>query len=288
MGCGNNINGERVLRPNLSCPPDLSQLIFRFVDKNSIGVVKGIQELAIQNMSKFFLPLNGYMMFTIVLCPNEVKRIETSSLMDFGKRKEIQEFDLTNVFQNFNPGISIFSTLIIRKNNNIIGEIIDMPSDNYQMFIDNLKNEIIADENIFNEIEFYEDLGNSIFRLRSKNSGINYDYELIFTDNNINISVDSNIIQTALRYPRGAWKMIFLNNIFCSECKGSNEQYIEWAFDSDVLNNGIENANWKKMGPMFYLSGAEDVEETDMNKIETIYVKNPQNCDVEIQAILGV
>ena len=81
---------------------------------------------------------------------------------------------------------------------------------------------------------------------------------------------------------------MFLNIIFCKKNLSSNLQYIEYAFDSDVVANGESGATWRKSGPMYIAMGAEDVEESDQNKIETIWVRNLTDFDTEIHAILAI
>ena len=93
--CKDSTSGS--VRPNLSCPADLSQLLFRFVERKQLGIVKGREDLAVMDMTQFFLPLNGYMMSTFSLDAGDSMRIESGTNMDYGRRREIQQFDLADL-----------------------------------------------------------------------------------------------------------------------------------------------------------------------------------------------
>lgn len=285
-GCGTDNSGG--LRPNLSCPPDLSQLLFRFIERKRLGVVKGKDDLASFDMSQFFIPLNGYLMTQWNLCDGDTMRVEAGSSMDFGKRREITEFD-TSTFgpASFTGGAT--ATLEVFENTVSVDSIGPFAADDYATFIDNLKTELSGNANLSPLIEFNSDDLVSVFDLRGKTAGKAYTYDLKLDDgSNPEETINGTVTQTALRYPRGAWKVMFLNVIFCSDCTESNQLYIEYAYDSDIVANGESGATWRKLGPMLLLSGAEDVNETDENKIETIWLRNTQTCDVEIQAILAI
>jgi hypothetical protein len=286
-GCGTN-NSEGV-RPNLSCPPDLSQLLFRFIERKRLGVVKGKNDLASLDMSQFFIPLNGYTMNQMNLCDGETLRVDGGSGMDLGKRREIQEWDITSLSFPLAPGVT--ASLEISDGTSVLSTLNGLDGTDFSTFITSLKAAISGDSVIQPIIEFYEDDTISKFSLRGINYGKAYVYTLTFDDGGgvpITEVLASTVTQTALRYPRGAWKVMFLNIVFCSDCTSSNQLYIEYAYDSDVVTNGESGATWRKLGPMLLLSGAEDVTETDTNKIETIWLRNTQTCDVEIQAILAI
>jgi len=285
-GCGTNNTGG--IRPNLSCPPDLSQLLFRFIERKRLGVVKGKNDLASFDMSQFFIPLNGYLMSQWNLCSDDVKRIEAGSSMDFGERREITEFD-TALLAPAVFSVGATATLEVLEDGAPIDTLGPFAADSYSDFIANLKIAISANTAISQIIEFNTDDTVDTFTIRGKTAGKAYTYDLtlidIFTPATNNIS--GVVTQSAIRYPLGAWKVMFLNVIFCSDCTSANELYIEYAYDADVQANTIAGATWRKLGPMLLLSGAEDVTETDTNKIETIWIRNTQSCDVEIQAILA-
>ena len=286
-GCGTNNNGG--IRPNLSCPPDLSQLLFRFIARNKLGIVKGKDEVAAFDMSQFFIPLNNYMMTSMNLCPDQSKRIEAGTSMDFGERREITEFD-TSTYPAAVFGVGATMKLDVLEDAVIIETLSGIPADDYATFIAALKLAISASSVLPTILEFDEDNTTDTFSLRGHKYGQDFTYDLTLSDI-ITPAVESipgSITQTALRYPNGAWKMMFLNIIFCSDCTDSSQQYVEYAYDSDVIANGESGATWRRSGPMIFLSGAEDVSETDMNKIETIYIRNTRECDVEIQAILAI
>lgn len=286
-GCGANNDG--ILRPNLSCPPDLSQLLFRFIERKRLGVVKGRDDLASFDMSQFFIPLNGYSMTQWNLCEGDSIRVDAGASMDYGKRREITEFD-TSTFPSAVFGAGATASLEVLENSVSIDTIGPFAADDFATFIDNLKTEISGNANISPIIEYNADDSVEVFTLRGKTNGKAYTYNLTLIDPNTPATetINGTVTQTALKYPNGAWKVMFLNVIFCSDCTSSNELYIEYAYDSDVIANGESGATWRTLGPMLILTGAEDITETDTNKIETVWIRNTQDCDVEVQAILAI
>ena len=286
-GCGTDNTGG--LRPNLSCPPDLSQLLFRFIERKRLGVVKGTNDLASLDMSQFFIPLNGYSMTQWNLCDGDTLRVDAGSSMDFGKRREIQEWDVSSLGFALAPGVE--ASLEIEEGGTSLATLTGILADDFTTLIASVKSAISTNVVISPIIEFYEDDTISKFSLRGIGYGNTYTYTLTFDDGGVipvTEVLPSNVTQTALRYPRGAWKVMFLNIIFCSDCISANQLFIEYAYDSDVVTNGQSGATWRKLGPMLLLSGAEDITETDTNKIETIWLRNTQMCDVEIQAVLAI
>ena len=287
MGCTDDITSPGI-RPNLSCATDLSQLLFRFVDRKSIGIVKGKNELAVMDMSLFFLPLNGYMMTTFKVEAGDTMRIEAGSNMNYGKRREIAEFDFVD-FPSATLRVGATVDLAVYENATLLSTIPGIAADDFTTFITNLKDGINADSIINPILEYNTDDTTSVFTLRGKTAGKAYTYELTLTDSVVPAeTITGDITQTALRYPGGAWKLMYLSMIFCSQNTASNQQFIEWAYDSDVVANGLSGASWRKSGPLFLQMGAEDVTETDMNLLETIWVRNTTEYDTKIEAILAI
>jgi len=283
-GCGATNTG--ILRPNLSCPPDLSQLLFRFIERKRLGVVKGKQDLASFDMSQLFVPLNGYLMTQWNICKDTSMKIEAGSAMDFGERRQIAEFDLST-FPNATLQAGATIDITVMENGSPIDTLTGIAADDYTLFISNLKDALTASSTIGPLLEFHTDDETSTFSLRARAKGKVYIFILQLNDG-ANIETIAGVVtQTALRYPNGAWKLMFLNVLFCSDCKESNKLYLEYAYDSDVIANGESGATWRKLGPMLILTGAEDVTETDENKIESLWLRNSRDCDVEVQAILA-
>lgn len=287
-GCGTTNND--ILRPNLACPPDLSQLLFRFIERRRLGVVKGKSEVAAFDMSQFFIPLNGYLMTQMNLCAGDVKRVEAGTSMDFGERREITTFDTSLLAPSvFGAGATV--NLTVFENGVSIGTLSAIAADDYETFIGNLPSAISVNSAIAAAIQFNEsDTPTVTFSLNGVKAGKSYTYTLELVDivTPSTTSIPGAITQTALRYPLGRWKVMFLNNIFCSDCTSSADQWIEYAYDDDVQANQVSGATWQKLGAILILSGAEDIAETDTNKIQTIWLRNTQTCDVEVQAILAI
>lgn len=287
-GCGTS-NSPHTLRPNLACPPDMSTLMFRFVDSKSVGIVKGPKELFLLNMSRFFLPIQNYSMQNICLDGSAVEMISGGGVKDKGERREIVEFNTDDSTIPYSYD-TVFEFFLFNDKNEQIGETLKGDASNFSELIENLKQAILDDSDIRSKIEYLSDNGDSLFSLRAKDKGKTYTYGLVISDE---YGYDEPIInpivtQSHLRYPQGAYKLMLFNNVFCESCTDSNKQLIEYAYDSDVQENGIENANWRTMGPLGVFTGAEDVVETDTNKIETIWVKNPGDCEVNIDVIVAI
>jgi len=281
-GCGTS--DSSVLRPNLSCPPDLSQLLFRFIERKSLGIIKGTTTISSIDMSNFFLPLGNYMQGNILLCGDTPKRIEAPSYMDFGKRREITVFNIAVPGVIFDPGAT--AQITIEGTGLAEVQLEGIAADTYTDFITNLKAAIAASTTVAPKIEFHEDNSVDTFSLRGKTYGDGFTYELVFSTDPEN-GLSGDVTQTKERYPEGAWKLIFLNIIFCAPCAASNKQVIEYAYDADYQAKP-SSATWYKAGPVLLLTGGEDLLETDTNKIETLWLRTVGDCDVEIQTILGI
>ena len=58
-------------------------------------------------------------------------------------------------------------------------------------------------------------------------------------------------------------------------------------FDDDYTKNSML-ATWRTMGKIFVMSSDADIEETDTNLIETIWIKNPQTFAISMQVMIGL
>ena len=65
----------------------------------------------------------------------------------------------------------------------------------------------------------------------------------------------------------------------------SNKLSIDFCYDDDYVNGYY---NWKKMGKLFINSGCDDITDDDMNLVETIWVKNNNDNDVNINYLVAI
>lgn len=283
-GCGISNSGS-ILRPNLACPPDLSTLMFRFVDRKSVGIVQGPSELFLLNMSKFFLPISSYSSQKICLDNSGMKLVDGGGLKSFGERREIAEFDVLGEPGLVLTGDTIFTFTVFDENNQQIGDTLSGAAEDFTNLVDNLQIEILDDVAIRSKIEFYGVFSPGIFSIRAKDKGKTYTYELVIS---LTFNITALYSQTHLRYPSGAYKLILLNNVFCTSCIESNKQFIQYAYNYDVIENGEAGATWRPMGPLGIFSGAEDVLESDVNMLEPIWIRNTDDCAVDIDILLAI
>jgi hypothetical protein len=285
-GCAGNKNQAGVRPPNLKCPPDLSTMLFRFVDKKSLGVVKGNTDLFKIDMSSFFLQLDNYSVFTLALCPGETKQINVSNIANTGKRKQITEFNLDDL-QNLTLSINTTAELEILEEGNTLATITNIDASTFTNFVDDLNFKVLSDTTTGNLISISSN--NPNLKITTKDKGIYLEYVLSFTDSStvVNEELEGEITQTAERYPNlDHIKLLFAAVEYCSDCK-TNTQFIEYAYSSDYLENG-DNANWRKSSKLLIQMGADDITDSDMNWIETLWLKNTIDCKVNIHIIIGI
>jgi hypothetical protein len=285
-GCGSNKNQAGVRPPNLKCPPDLSTMLFRFVDRKSLGVVKGNTDLFKIDMSSFFLQLDNYSVFTLALCPGETKQINVSNIANTGKRRQITEFNLDDL-QNLALSVNITAELEIIEEGNVLATISNIDASTFTNFIDDLNFKVLSDTTAGNLISISPD--NPILKITTKDKGRYLEYVLTFTDSStaVNEELEGEITQTAERYPNlDHIKLLFAAVEYCSDCK-TNTQFIEYAYSNDYLQNG-NDANWRKTSKLLMQMGADDIIDSDMNWIETLWLKNTIDCKVNIHIIIGI
>lgn len=280
-GCGSNNQQSGVRPPNLKCPPDMSTMLFRFVDRKGLGVVKGSSDLFKIDMSSFFLQLDSYSFFTMSLCPGETKQINVSNIANTGKRKQITEFDtddLVNV--SLAPGTTM--DLVIIEDSVTIATLSNIPASNFT----SISTAILSSSVIGDLITF--SFSGTKFTFTTNDKGRYLAYQVTFKDGvNAPESLTGDITQTAERYPDlDHIKLLFAAAEYCSDCP-TNNQYIEYAYASDYAINGA-NSTWKKSSKLIMLMGTNDVLDSDENLIETLWLKNTIDCKVNIHIIIGI
>ena len=271
-GCS-SIQPVGVRPPNLKCPPDISTLIFQFLERKRIGIAKGTNELLSLDMSAFFMPLSAYTMQKMSLCPGDIKKIDPVGISTTGKRPQIDLFTVQEA------DLGTGKTIVLTINTNIT---LNISAPTFAEFIANLRIEISNNTEASALVRAGAYYGETkTFEL----IGLIKGQELEYTLNGFSAST---ITQTAERYPvANVVKVLFASIEFCGDNVPSNQQFIEYAYDSDYQNNG-NDATWHKASKLIVLTGAEDVEDIDMNLIETIVLKNSTSVPVNVYFMLGI
>ncbi len=107
----------------------------------------------------------------------------------------------------------------------------------------------------------------------------------ILVNDIININVSE--VQGPIKYKNGRVKFVF---VMCSYDEynkdiDSNKLSIDFCYDDDYVNGYY---NWRKMGKLFINSGCDDITDSDMNLVETIWVKNNNDNDVNINYLVAI
>ncbi len=284
-GCGTKTQQPGIKPPNLKCPPDISTMLFRFIERKKIGIVQGQGELASLDMSSFFMPLNTYTLQKITVCPGDVKKVDPAGISTTGKRQQINLFDLTDETSSFTE--NSIATLKISENSEILSTL-NFDAPDFNTFITNLRQEI-ANSSVATKLVKVGsfNIEQNTFELIALTKGQYLSYELTLDDTNTVVESESLITQTAERYPNGSvLKVLFAAIEFGSDAK-SNKQYLEYAYNTDYVENGI-NATWRKTSKLLILTGADDIEDSDENLIETVWFKNTIDTKVNVYLILGI
>lgn len=280
-GCS-SIQPVGVRPPNLKCPPDISTLIFQFLERKRIGIAKGTNELLSLDMSAFFMPLSAYTMQKMSLCPGDIKKIDPVGISTTGKRPQIDLFTVPEEYlgtEGTDSDLETDKTIVLTINTTIT---LNISAPTFAEFIANLRKEISNNAEASALVRAGAYYGETkTFEL----IGLIKGQELEYTLNGFSAST---ITQTTERYPlANVVKVLFASIEFCGDNVPSNQQFIEYAYDSDYQNNG-NDATWHKTSKLIVLTGAEDVEDIDMNLIETIVLKNSTSVPVNVYFMLGI
>lgn len=274
-GCS-SIQPVGVRPPNLKCPPDISTLIFQFLERKRIGIAKGTNELLSLDMSAFFMPLSAYTMQKMSLCPGDIKKIDPVGISTTGKRPQIDLFTVSEA------DLGVDKTIDLTINTNITNITLNIEAPTFTEFIANLRTEISnnAEASVLVRAGAYYG-ENKTFELIGLIKGQKLEYTLDGFS-------ERTITQTAERYPlANVVKVLFASIEFCGDNVPSNQQFIEYAYDSDYQDNS-NDATWHKTSKLIVLTGAEDVEDIDENLIETIVLKNSTSVPVNVYFMLGI
>lgn len=270
------------VNPNLQCPASSNSIpSLQFIDPKMLGVVAGSNTCSTVNLNNFFVPISQWAFNVSTIQPGRTQRIDISNIQSLGDRKEYHTFDLA-AFYNASPVADAPVTLNVVSGNTWV--LTFQSGTTVTDFVNNLNAAIRNNEDLIDILycEFVEDYTVQIY---SKTIGVSYQYNLYFYEGTPNLEIIGVLTQSHIRYPNGRVKVVFLM-IDYDETLPSNQKHVEYAYDDDYQLNA-ELSLFRKFGKMFFIATDDDVEETDMNLSETVWVKNPQTFPIKIKIFIA-
>lgn len=266
----------------LTCPNLYSNvMILRFTNAGKLCITKGPNQLECICVDNFYIPVNSWNSVVAILNPGETKRIDPGLIVDYGTRREIYKFTLSSFVADTDSTLDVSCVL-----RNISTSISFNTGATFDELITNLKTAINNDLSIKNEIEIYNVDANTLsFQIRALYAGFAFTYVLT-----LNTVVTGELQYSAIRYPNGRIKFLMIQPLYIENVNpvlGANNKHIQFAYDDDVQANGI-NATYRNIGKMFLTSSDDDVEETDMNLIETVWIKNTHTKALQVQVLVAI
>lgn len=282
----NNISAQA----GFVCPSLYDNIsMLKFIDPYKLCVVKGSNAIACVCLKNFFVPITVWNESIVVLEPGETQKVSLGMVADFGKRREIYGYELL-MYLPGTPQADVPLKLNVTCVEKTINETISFDTGTaFSTTITNLKAAINANTKIKNEIEIIEvDEDLKSFQIRAVNKGYEFGYILSYAASPSTI-IPTTSIQTAKRYKYGRCKFIFIEPLYNEAVVpplASNNKHIQYAYDDDYQING-PSATFRNLGKMFIHSSDDDVDETDMNLIETVWLKNTHTETLQIQILVA-
>lgn len=281
----------------LVCPPSATSKFLRFIGRNLLGISMGSNVLASLDLSKFFVSAETYSQNTIILRQNDKPIKIHPPTLNLGERRQIARFIFSDEMNiNYDITRAIFTISVENGSESYIEIPFPKPTSspielgNNEYIIEFIKNWI--ETTSLNDLYVVETSEN-ILEIKTLTKGLKVDFTLdinytIIGETATDIIeevIEPIIIRNHIRYPSGSYKTIFMIMNFWED----TNQFIEWAWDSDILEHG-NNPNafgvtWHKAGKIMSLSGANDFSCDDRNMIEPIWVRNLENCRVDINVL---
>lgn len=281
----------------LVCPPNTSTSFLRFINK-SLGIQLGSNVLGSMDLNSFYMSIDTYTQSSIILDYDSKPVRINPPRINLGERREMVRLSLDNEINTWNISQANFS---IKLPNSVPEELfsIDMfpipPGSpvqplNTTYIINSIYNWLTDAKNLLfstvlnKNIEVKRDDDELTFEFLVLGETVNYTLDITYIENGSPISqpetitIRPDIIRGHIRYPNGAYKSIFILSTY----QDLNNNFIEWVWDEDVRkvegDLDSQELGWRKMGPLFALSGANDMTCDDKNMIEPIWVRNKYNC----------
>lgn len=278
--------------PNLSAQSGLvcpslydNVMMIRYID-GKLCIVKGSNTVACVCLKNFFMPIAVWNESIVIMDPGETRRIDLGMTADYGKRREIYAYELLMYIPG-SPQADIPASLSVTCTAKSINEtVLFTTGTTFAQTLVNIKKAINDNANIKNEIEIINsDSVLKSFQIRAVNKGYEFGYTLDLDG----IEIPNTLLQTALRYEYGRCKFLLVMPIYNEQVNpplSSNNKHIKYAYDDDYQVNG-SNAIFRNLGKMLILSTDDDVEETDLNLIETLWLKNTHSNAIQIQILIA-
>lgn len=270
----------------LQCPTLYSnEMLVRFID-GKLCIIRGATMVGCICLKPIYIPISVWSETTMVMDPGEMRKVELGMIADFGKRREIYAYELLMYIPG-SPQVDVQASLNVTCTAKLINESVNFyTGTTFTDTIKNLKSAINSNTKIKNEIEIInEDVSLKSFEIRAVNKGYSFGYTLEIDSTEVPITS----IQTALRYPHGRCKFIFIQPSYIENViplLSSNDKHIQFAYDDDYQTNGA-NATFRNIGKIFLNSSDDDVEESDTNLIETVWLKNTHSKALQIQVLIA-
>jgi hypothetical protein len=269
---------------NLQCPTPTDQFItVKFVDPGRLGVTLGQRLMGCICTKGFFETIEKFITTTITIPAGETVRIEPGNVANIGKRRDTKEYDITSYLDE-SYTFSLFASTTLGS-----GSITFQSAATIGTFVSNAREAINQNTTLKSMIELssFSETDNTII-LRTIATGYTFTCDLAAGTE----LLSSTQIYTPIRYTSGRMKFMFLlldYDEFTTPIPGSNEKHVTYAFDDDYNSNinTPENITWRHIGKMFSVSGDNDILESDMNLVETIWISNPLTRTVTIQALIA-
>jgi len=272
----------------LACPSLYNSVMMIRIIDGKLCIVKGPNMVACVCLQNFYMPIGVWNESTVIMDPGETRKIELGMVADFGKRREIYDYDLLSYLPG-SPQASIALSLSVSCVAKTLNETISFVSGtSFTTTIANLKKAINDNANIKDEIEIINaNTTLKTFQIRAVNKGFDFAYTLTIVSSALEIP--NEIYQTATRYEYGRCKFILVlpnYNENVIPVLASNDKHIKYAYDDDYQKNGSK-ATFRNLGKILMLSADDDVEETDMNLNETLWLKNTHSTALQIQILVA-
>lgn len=278
-----------IANSGLQCPSLYdSTLNLRFLDPYRLCVVQGSRAVACICLKNLFIPLTQWNEAITILQPGEIRKVELGLIANYGNRREIYEFDLSSLSYG-TPELSVnFSATCVLKQIN--ENLTFTTGDNFTAAVANLRAVINANTALRNEIEIINvNETTETIQVRTVNNGYEFGYDVYFGVGSPYTVITSTLIQSAKRYPNGRCKILYVGPLYNEEvvpALASNNKHIKYAFDDDYQENG-SSATFRNLGKLYINTSDDDVEETDENLIETIWLKNTHTEALNIQILVA-
>lgn len=274
----------------LQCPNfSDNRMLVRFIDPSRIGVTFGSRVMGCLCLKGFFDVIEKFIATTIILPAGETQRLELGNVANYGYRRDTWKFDISsylidNQMISGMLGVSDITESFSFKTSTI-----------FNTWVQNFRNALNTNKFLRENFEIpastQEDKTNHTFIIRTKKPGkpLTINLEFIGTPGQL---ITGTQIYNHVRYPNGRCRFIFIlldYNEFVEPIPDSNKKHIRYAFEDEYINNQLtpENIQWHPISKMFANSSDLDLEESDMNLIETIWMKNDLTRDVTMQVLIA-